>query len=60
MQMQPEYNILKKHVIIVIETINQYQKERGLIFLDSKWDQIYMDSVQTQHELVYTLNDPQP
>lgn len=35
---EPERDIickLQKHVIIVIETTNQYQKERDLIFFDT-------------------------
>lgn len=41
----------QKHVILVLETVNQYQNERGLIFFDPQWEQIYMDSVQVQYEI---------
>jgi len=46
----------QKHVILVLETVNQYQNERGLIFFDPQWEQIYMDSVQVQYEIKMSDN----
>lgn len=34
---------------MVLETVNQYQKERGLIFFDPMWEQMYMDSMRIQY-----------